>query len=157
MKMKLGMALVATVLLAGSSGAFAAAKNLTFDGYCDGIIDIRTTDGVNLGIHDIVDGCGYAANGVAVGTTVNIPGMGKYYVFADTVVDAENTGNTLTSTAATYMAIQLPLATGNSWFLYVTTDGKKTSDTNSGTYTYGSAPSATPPGHARKLPSFMKK
>jgi hypothetical protein len=123
---------VAAILAASSGSAVAGQKYISFDGYCDFLSGVTESTTMAVAVHDLTTVCGDTDNAVAVGVEANIPGLGKYLVFGDNNPDA--VGGTYSGTAM-YFAVQLPLKTGNGWFLAETTDGATISYSNSGTYT----------------------
>ena len=130
MKMCLGLA-AGALLLAGTTGAMAATDYVTFDGYCNFFSGIVLDGDTSVAVDNLTTTCGYSTNGVGVGTEGKIKGLsGDWLILSTTEQDVTNSANT-----AEYYAIQLPLKTGNSWFIYETTDGATISDSNSGTYT----------------------
>jgi hypothetical protein len=131
MKKFIGLA-VAALLVASSGDAMAAKKYIDFDGYCDFMSGVVTNANMSVAVHNLTTGCGDSNNAVDVGAVVTIPGQGKFLLFGDNDLDA--IGGTYTGSAL-YFAVQLPLKTGNSFFLYETTDGATISYSNSGTYT----------------------
>lgn len=124
--------IAAAAMLVVASGSASAKQYIAFDGYCDFLSGLKVGTTTSFAVHNLTSGCGDANNAVAVGVEANIPGMGKYLVFGDNDLDA--VGGTYTGIAM-YIAIQLPLKTGNSFFLYETTDGATVYYSNSGTYT----------------------
>ena len=123
---------VAAILAASSGSAMAAQKYISFDGYCDFLSGVVASPTMSVAVHNLTTGCGDTDNAVVVGVEATIPGMGKYLVFGDNNPDA--VAGTYTGTAM-YFAVQLPLKTGNGWFLAQTTNGATISYSNSGTYT----------------------
>jgi hypothetical protein len=131
MKRIIGIAVVA--MLASGGSASAVDKYLVFDGYCDFLSGIVANGNASLAVHNLTTVCtSYKKNAVSVGPDATIAGSGKYLVFSDNYDDATNGTY---SGSQSYYAIQLPLKTGNSWFLYNTGDGATISYSNSGTYT----------------------
>ena len=131
MKKFIGMAAVA-MLAASSGSALAAPKYISFDGYCDYLSGLKENVSMSVAVHNLTTVCGDSNNSVDVGVEANIPGLGKYLVFGDN--DRDAAGGTYTGISE-YIAIQLPIKTGNAWLLYQTTDGATISYSNSGTYT----------------------
>lgn len=131
MKKFIGLA-AAALLVASSGDALAAKKYISFDGYCDFLSGVVTSTTASVAVHNLTTVCGDTNNSVDVGVEATIAGQGKFLVFGDNDRDAE--GGTYTGISE-YIAIQLPLKTGNSFFLYETTDGATISLSNSGTYT----------------------
>jgi hypothetical protein len=127
------MGIAAAAILAASSGnAMAGQKYISFDGYCDFLSGVKANTTMSVAVHNLTTVCGDSNNAVEVGVEATIPGVGKYLVFADNDLDA--VGGTYSGTSL-YYAVQLPLKTGNSFFLYETSDGATISYSNSGTYT----------------------
>lgn len=122
----------AAMLVASGGSASAAQKYISFDGFCDFLSGVTANTTMSVAVHNLTTDCADAHNAVDVGVEANIPGKGKYLVFGDNDRDAE--GGTY-SGISEYIAIQLPLKTGNGWFLYQTSDGATISYSNSGTYT----------------------
>jgi hypothetical protein len=128
----IGMLIAALVTASGGS-AMATPKYLLFTGYCDFLSGVTINGTTSFAVHNGVAACGFADLGVAIGTEGTLTGLpGKYLIYADNILDSESGTY---SGASTYLAVQLPLKAGNSWFLYETTDGATVSYSNSGTYT----------------------
>jgi hypothetical protein len=141
---------VAALLVASSGSAMAAKRYIAFDGFCDFLSGVKSNTTMSVAVHNLTTGCGDVHNAVDVGVAATIPAMGKFLVFGDN--DRDATGGTY-SAITEYIAIQLPLKTGNSWFLYQTTDGATISYSNSGTYTV----TATVPAASRtRLPATFQ-
>jgi hypothetical protein len=141
--MKSASAFIAASAIILATAGTASAAAISFDGLCDGLIDIKIDGAQSLAVDDLKTGCGISTNAFEVGIEEDIPGSGKYITFAENTLEAEGYQG-----YAMYLAIQLPLRTGNHWFNAYTNDGK-TIVTNSGTYTLG-PPKAAPDG--KKLP-----
>jgi hypothetical protein len=121
------------ILCASGGSAMAATDYIEFDGYCDFMGPVTENGTQSLSPHNLTTECGFANNAVAVGAETTIVGQtGKWLVFASNFLDAEN--GTYSGGQA-YYAVQLPLRTGNSWFVFETSDGATISYDNAGTYT----------------------
>jgi len=141
---------VAAMLAASSGNAIAAQRYISFDGFCDFLSGAKADAAMSVAVHNLTTDCGDTHNAVDVGVEATIPGMGKFLVFGDNDRDAEN--GTYTGITE-YIAIQLPLKTGNSWLLYQTTDGATISYSNSGTYT---VTNRVPAAARTKLPATFQ-
>jgi len=113
---------LASFLVLAFTGA-ASAKDISFDGYCDGM---AITVSGNFVVAKSIGGCakGHVNEGV----------RGKVGSLGDLILSSTNIDSA--TTAETYV-IQYPLRTGNSFAVYITTDGVTQTTLSTGTYTLG--------------------
>jgi hypothetical protein len=150
MNMRLGFAAAAACLLLGN-GAMASPVYIVLGNHCDFFQNVVVNGSTSLAIHNLTANCHVAHNAVAVGTVGQLSDhTGTWLVFADNAVDAYQDGYT---GFQDYYAFQLPLKTGNSWFMYQTESGLRTTASASGTYTI----SATPPVAAKGPASWQDR
>jgi hypothetical protein len=123
---------LASLLVLASAGA-ASAKNISFDGYCDGMnIKVTSTSAV--------------ATSTGCATGVNEGVSGKVDKLANLILSSTNYGS---ATVAETYVLEYPLRTGNSFTVYITTDGITQTLFSTGTYTMGT-PAAVAPGKFAK-------
>lgn len=150
MKPSIGMAIAGVCLVLGGNAA-ARSTYIELNGYCDYFSGVSVNGVTSIAVHDLTAHCtGALNNAVSVGARVTIPHKGSYILFGDNYRDA--LGGTYTGKTS-YYGIQLPLKTGNGWFLYETSDGTAITYSNSGTYTL----TRKPPAVASAKASFQVK
>ena len=111
--------IVASAILLAAAGTASAKPAISFNGSCDGLIDIQINGAELLAIDDLKTGCGQSTDAYEVETVELISGSGKYITFAENTLEAEGVQG-----YAMYLAVQIPLRTGNHWFNAYTKDGK---------------------------------
>ena len=120
-KLLLGTALA--LLYAGS--AFAGHKTISLDGYCDVYTLTSQETKKVISSSSLNTGCD---DNAGIGGVVHIKSEGG--LFAEIGANLFGTGNEVWKIKLSY-----PIATGGTWELDVSTDGKTFTFVNSGTYT----------------------